>query len=416
MIRRPVTLLVLLTGLNLLNYLDRFVVSAVLESIKGELNLGYLGAGAIATVFLLGYFVTSPIFGSLGDRGSRKVLIAIGVLIWSAATIASGLSKTGWQLIAARAVVGVGEASYATIAPTIIDDVAPPEKRGRWLGYFYLAIPAGSALGYLVGGTVERHAGWREAFFVAGGPGILLALLCLLIAEPKRTVASERPSIAKSFKTLVKIPAYRQGVLGYAAFTWALGAFAHWGPLYLQESYSLPKGSAAIQFGGVLVVAGAIGSLLGGWLGDRRVKKAGGEKDDAIAVKVNMSMCALSSGIAAPAAALCVLAPSSLVFFSMALVCLVFVFASNAPINVITLRSVPVTMRASAMALSIFSIHLLGDLWSPTFVGGLGEVVPMKWAMMALPLAFAVSAAVWSRSLRSAEGGRGPEGDNGSGG
>ena len=177
MIRKPAAILALLTGLNLLNYLDRLVLSAVLPKVQESLGLSNFVGGSLATVFLIGYFVTSPIFGQLADRGARKGIIAAGVAVWSIATFASGLATTALALVLGRAMVGVGEASYATLAPTIIDDMSPPDRKGRWLSVFYVAIPVGSALGYLTGGFVEKHHGWRAAFFVAGGPGILLAAL-----------------------------------------------------------------------------------------------------------------------------------------------------------------------------------------------------------------------------------------------
>ena len=133
-----------------------------------------------------GYFLTSPLFGALGDRFPRRGLITIGVVIWSLATAGSGLMQTFGALFAARIVVGVGEASYATLAPTIIDDLAAPAAKNRWLAVFYVAIPVGSALGYVLGGQLEHAYGWRSAFFIAGGPGLLLALMALFIEEPKR--------------------------------------------------------------------------------------------------------------------------------------------------------------------------------------------------------------------------------------
>ena len=154
MIKNPKAILALLTALNLLNYLDRYVLSAVLKPLQDELQLSNFVAGSLATVFLLGFFVTSPLFGHWADRSGvrgRRALIVVGVVVWSLATIATGFATSAWSLIAARAVVGVGEASYVTIAPTIIDEVAPPGKKGRWLAIFYTAIPVGSALGYLTG-------------------------------------------------------------------------------------------------------------------------------------------------------------------------------------------------------------------------------------------------------------------------
>ena len=188
MLRNPKVILGLLTALNLLNYLDRYVLSAVLKPLQEDLQLTNATAGSLATVFLLGFFVTSPVFGYLSDRSGamgRKALIVVGVGVWCMATIATGLARGPATLIAARVVVGVGEASYVTIAPTLIDEIAPPEQKSRWLAIFYTAIPVGSALGYLTGGAVQSAThSWRQAFFVAGVPGLALGLLCLLIQQP----------------------------------------------------------------------------------------------------------------------------------------------------------------------------------------------------------------------------------------
>src|SRR5688500_1206380 len=189
MIRSPIAILALLTALNLLNYIDRFIVSAVLPAMSPELGLDKTVGGLVASVFLIGYSVTSPYFGSLGDRKPRKLLIGFGVALWSIATVGSGFAVGAKSVLFARALVGVGEASYATLAPTIIDDIAPPEKRARWLSVFYVATPVGAALGYVLGGVLQAKFGWRSAFFFAGGPGLLLAGLCLMIQEPARVAA-----------------------------------------------------------------------------------------------------------------------------------------------------------------------------------------------------------------------------------
>src|SRR5262245_40909780 len=193
MIRRPVFVLALLTGLNFLNYLDRFVLASVLVRVKDDLHLTGTMAGALAPAFLVGYGLASPIFGWLADRGTKRtLLLTIGVLIWSAATFASGHATGFWSLLIARAIVGVGEASYAAVAPAFIDDVAPPEKKGRWLAVFYSATPVGSALGFLVGGILQKHWGWQAAFQIVGGPGVILAITCLFVAEVESRKTSEK--------------------------------------------------------------------------------------------------------------------------------------------------------------------------------------------------------------------------------
>ncbi|HEY2517773.1 MAG TPA: MFS transporter, partial [Polyangiaceae bacterium] len=223
MIRRPAAILALLTALNFLNYIDRYVLSTVLPLVEAELGLSNFVAGTLATVFLVGYFATSPFFGQLGDRegvpGGRKGLLAAGVGVWSLATFASGLASGAASLAGARAFVGIGEASYGTIAPTIIDDLAPPSKKGRWFSIFYLGITVGSALGFVIGGVVQKFVGWRATFFVVGGPGILAALLCLGMVEPARKGLAARPELLRSALRLAKIPLYRRSILGYCAAT-----------------------------------------------------------------------------------------------------------------------------------------------------------------------------------------------------
>lgn len=403
LIRGARTVLVLLTGLNLLNYLDRQVLSAVLGSVQGELHLSNSLGGTLGLVFLAGYFVTSPLFGTWADRvgaGGRQRLIALGIGVWSAATVATGLAQSAAALVAARAFVGVGEASYATIAPTLIDDFAPTSRKGRWLAIFYAAIPVGSALGYIVGGQV-LHAthSWRAAFFVAGGPGLLLALLCLLVAEPERHVEHARPEVLGVARELAAIPLYRTVVLGYCAYTFALGGFAYWAPTYLHHRYGIEQGKASFWFGIVTVAGGAVGTLAGGWIGDRLT---GGAKDDEAAARGNLRVCAWSAGLGAPLAAAAIAAATAKGFYSVLFPCEIALFLSTGPVNVAILRSVPSGLRASAMALSIFAIHALGDFWSPLLIGVVADRAPMQWAMAAGPFAFALAALIWFRGRASA--------------
>jgi MFS family permease len=399
MIRRPSAILVLLTGLNLFNYLDRLVLAAVLPKIQLELGLSNFLGGLLETVFLIGYFATAPIFGSLGDRMARKWLIAGGVVVWSAATVASGLTTTALGLVIARAFVGVGEASYATLAPTIIDDITAPEKRGRALAYFYAATPIGGALGYLVGGFVEARWGWRHAFFVAGGPGLAFALFCLWIAEPERKVLTEKADIKRDLKRLLGVDLYRQGVLGFCAYTAAIGAFSYWAPTFLFKRFGLALNVANFRFGVITVVAGALATAIGGkWADDVRLKVARDNVEGDVereTVRGLLRICAIGSAIGAPIAVACFLAPSPTLFFVLVFFCILALFLCTSPINAVVLRSVPPEVRASAMAVSIFGIHLLGDLWSKPFVGSLIDRWPVELAMMTLPVAIVASAVIW---------------------
>src|SRR5215510_6881708 len=152
--------LAVVTLLNLLNYVDRFILAAVLPRMQTELGLTNTQAGLLATAFLIAYFITSPIFGMLGDRRSRTRLMALGVSAWSLATAATGMMRSFGELSIARSFVGIGEAAYATISPALLSDYFPITQRGRAFSVFYVAIPAGAAVGYLLGGVLEPALGW----------------------------------------------------------------------------------------------------------------------------------------------------------------------------------------------------------------------------------------------------------------
>jgi MFS family permease len=410
MIRNRTAIIVLLTSLNLLNYIDRMIVAAVLLKIQapvaeGGLALSNFKAGALATAFLLGYFVTSPYFGARADKGARKGLIAFGVAVWSIATVASGFADSFVMLLAARVVVGVGEASYATLAPTIIDDLTPPQSKGRALAIFYLAIPVGSALGYLIGGFIEARWGWRSAFYICGGPGLLLALTCMLIVEPERKLREAKGNVLDGLRTLARIPLFRRAVLGYCAYTAALGAFAHWAPQFIASRFSteLTNETANYYFGLITVLAGVIGTVVGGQWADRTQRTlppvsnetAFDSRENRVGVNALLRVCAIGMVWAAPFAGAAFLMPTPLMFFACAFLAEIGLFLSTSPVNAIGLRAVPPELRASSMAAMIFAIHLFGDLWSPSLLGLLKDFLEPTVAMMALPITFAVSAFVW---------------------
>src|SRR5437899_2197526 len=233
------------TILNFLNYIDRFILAAVLPRVKSELVLTDFQLGLLANVFLVTYFVTSPLFGALGDRLSRPRLMSAGVTVWSMATAAAGFTADFVQLLIARAWVGIGEAAYATISPALLSDYFPRSQRGRAFAVFYVAIPVGSAAGFLLGGTLERAFGWRAAFYAVGLPGIVLALLALRVPDPGRG-ATEEPSpfgrgqgeglnLRTTLSSLFHNPTYVGTVLGYAAYTFALGGLAFFMPTYFER-------------------------------------------------------------------------------------------------------------------------------------------------------------------------------------
>lgn len=395
--RWPVAALTLLTGLNLLDYLDRQLLAAVLPALQADLKFGDEQAGTIAAAFMLGYFLTAPIFGYLGDRMPRRWLIAAGVFVWSLGTLLSGHANAYVSLILFRALVGFGEASFGTISPSWIADLFTPAKRNNAITIFYMAIPVGSALGYLLGGYMAVHYGWRSAFLVAGYPGLLLAAVVFFLREPARgasdgvrKVESSMKPVAgwKAFVQLLKIRPYVLVIAGYTAQTFAMGGFSFWAPTFLHRVHHLPLDRAGFFFSASLAATGLIATLGGGFLATQWQKKTG---------RGYVWVLALSSCLAAPAAFLA-FTLQDLALAKAALVTTMFMlFLTTGPVNTLILETVPVTMRASSMAVSIFTIHMFGDLWSPRIVGYLSD----RWhdlqraVLFILPGALVVSAVFW---------------------
>jgi MFS family permease len=387
----PSWALFILTGLNLFNYLDRSVVPAVLTDIKTHFALSDGEVGRINTIFMLGYFVTSPIFGYLGDRASRKWLIAAGIFVWSLGTVLTGFAGSFILFLAYRVLVGVGEASYATISPSLISDTFPSARRNNALTIFYVAIPVGSALGYILGSIMAHHWGWRWAFVWAGLPGLLLALVLLPFREPARGAAEggshiDKPRLADLLK-LFRLPDYSLVVWGYTAYTFALGAFAVWGPAFLERVHHMPKQSASTFFGATLVVTGLVGTMAGGFAATawRKRHPAG-----------YAWMLGLSTVLSAPLAVAAFMAEEKATSMTCLAGAMLFIFLCTGPVNTLILETVPVNLRASAMAMSIFCIHLFGDLWSSEIVGHLSDHWrSLQQAVMILPGALGVAAALW---------------------
>ncbi len=387
----PSWTLFILSGLNLFNYIDRYVLSAVLPSLQADLHLGDAEAGRLMTSFMVGYFLSSPLFGYLGDRAPRKWLIAAGVFVWSLGTVLTGFAAAYLMLLFYRVLVGLGEASYATISPSLISDVYGPEKRNNALTIFYVAIPVGAALGNIWGGLISAEYGWRFAFILAGAPGLLLAFLLLPFEEPRRGEkdASDLGAIprARDIFKLLGIAEYRLVVAGYIAYTFALGAFGLWGPSFLHRVHGLSQESAATFFGMVLVVAGILGTFLGGFTASawrRRNQAAYGW------------LLGLSALAAVPVSFAALIVKGIVLSQVLLALSMFLLFLPTGPINTLILETVPVNQRASSMALSIFMIHLFGDMWSPEIVGHLSDYWgSLQKAVLILPAALLVCALLW---------------------
>lgn len=389
--------LCVLTGINLFNYLDRFIVPAIGPSLtRGELRLTDTEFGILATAFILVLTLVSPVFGALGDRRSRPGLIAGGVALWSVATAVGGLSTGFWSLLASRAAVGVGEAAYGTIAPALLADYFPPRYRGRAYAVFYAATPVGAALGYVIGGLVEAHFGWRHVFFVAGLPGLALALLVLWLREPRLAAPGARAeptalrdSLAESLRSyaqLARNAQYRLIVLGNAAYTFVVGGMGVWLIIYVQRVLGISQARATSQAGLILLATGLVGTIAGGWIADRLSQRY----DNAY-----MLLAGIVTLAAAPCAYIVFTTANTTVFWIALIVAELLIFASGSPINAAVVDSVSPLRFASAMALNVFVIHLLGDVPSPAIVGHLSDLTSVQEAVKIFPIAIAVAGTIW---------------------
>jgi MFS transporter, Spinster family, sphingosine-1-phosphate transporter len=404
--RSSVFALSVLTLVNLLNYLDRYVVSGIIPDLKAApLRLSDSQIGLLTTAFMVVYMATAPIFGALGDRGSRTRPIAIGVFLWSIATIVSGFASNYAHLLGARALVGIGEAAYVAIAPALISDCFARSQRGRVLSVFNMAIPVGAALGYIVGGLMSHHYGWRDAFFVAGAPGVLLAILVLRLPDPPRGVqdasdashgssaAASNTSPAAVYFNLLRQAPYMLVVLGYAAYTFALGGLAVWMPNFLERVHGIPAVKATTSFGAIVVVTGLLGTFVGGWLGDYWLKFN------------RQAYLWMSGGItllASPFAFVALTADAPSTYYPAIVVAELLLFMSTGPVNSAIVNLVSPTERASALALSMFTIHLLGDVPSPTLIGWLSDLSSLGKAVLIVPGAVVISGIIWLVSARVA--------------
>ncbi|HXG97520.1 MAG TPA: MFS transporter [Gemmatimonadales bacterium] len=385
--------LAVLTLINLFNYLDRWIVAALAESMKhSELHLSDTQLGLLMTGFLVVYMLAAPVFGALGDRRSRTRLLGLGVGIWSLATALGGLARNYAGLFAARAAVGIGEAAYGTISPALLADYFPRDKRGRVFAIFFAAIPIGSALGYIVGGLVDHYYGWRQAFFVAGIPGLVLALLALRLYDPPRgSQDAGAPRAAGStrdaYRTLLRNRPYLLTVLGYAAYTFAIGALAFWTPSFLERARGIPKAHATVQFGAVVVVTGFIGTYGGGWLGDRLLR---------VSQQAYLWFSGIITLVAAPLTLVALAAPRPGVYWPAIVAAELCLFASTGPINSAIINVVSPHIRATAVALSTLAIHVLGDVPSQPIVGAISDALSLTRAVLIIPVAVLLGGLIWT--------------------
>ncbi|NBX24994.1 MAG: MFS transporter [Planctomycetes bacterium] len=389
--------LAVLSSLNLLNYADRFVISSLLPMLQrpeaqGGLALTDGQSGWLYSAFILVYTLAAPFFGLLADRVNRLHMLAFAVAFWSVLTAAGAWAAGFWSLLLVRAVTGVGEAAYASVAPALLADEFGPSLRSRVMSVFNAAIPVGAAIGFTIGSVVGAHWGWKHAFLIAGGPGLVLAVLIYLLRDPPRgameghDAGGHAPPTLASLMTMWGNARWRRCTLGYAAQTACFGSLAYWAPLYLDKSKGMVGPEAGSIFGAIVACTGLVGTLAGGWWSDAWSTRCG---------SAHLRVCAITSLVAVPCVLMVVLVHESwLVWTSITMACLALVM-STGPVNAQLVQVVHPAERGTGMALAILAIHLLGDVPGVPLVGNIAEWWNMDAAFGSLAVFAALAAGIW---------------------
>lgn len=392
----PRTALALLLGINLFNYIDRQVLAAVEPEIRatffapGDHNAMFK-TSLLGMAFLITYMISAPALGWLADRISRWVIIGASILMWSLATGASGLAATFGILVLTRVFVGIGEGGYGPAAPTILADLFPLEKRARIMAIFCAAIPVGSALGYVIGGWISPHLGWRWAFYVVTLPGILLGAWCFLQRDP-RGVGSERKARQKvtreDYRKLRRTRSFIFNSLGQTAMTFVAGGLAFWIAAYLQSRGQPPQ--TRMIFGGITVVAGLLATIAGGILADKLRPRIPG----AYFLVSGAGMLG-----AAPFFIAMLFTPFPAAWFLM-FAAVFLIFLNTGPSNAALANVTDPSIRERAFGLNILIIHLFGDVAAFPIIGYIGGHWNMTIAFLVVSVVIVLSGVFWIMGMK----------------
>jgi predicted MFS family arabinose efflux permease len=386
-LRTATTALFLLTTLNLFNFIDRYVLPGVQPLIQRDFHIDDAQAGLLTSAFFFTYMLVAPLTGWLGDRFPRKPLIVAGALIWSAATLLTAFVHDYQTLLIRHAAVGIGEATFSIFAPALLADFYPEEDRNRVLSIFYITIPVGGALGYLMGGELGEHFGWRIPFYVAALPGVLIAIaFWLFVREPERGSADTlQPTAARtSFRGLFSNPAYWTATLGMAMWTFAVGGISTWLPTFLRRFAGYSVAGAGLTAGEITAIDGLLATIAGGWLAQQWIKRNH---------RALYLVSAWGTLLAVPFALLVFFGPAHFLLPGAyaAEFCL---FLSTGPLNAAIVNSVAAPIRATAISVNLFVIHALGDAFSPGLIGRISDATNLRIGLAATLVSLTISGAI----------------------
>jgi MFS transporter, Spinster family, sphingosine-1-phosphate transporter len=393
--------LFVLTALNFVNYIDRSVLFAVQPMVQAEFHRSDVEFGFLTSAFFFCYMVTAPFVGVLADRYPRKLIMIIGALVWSGATLLTAVTHDFTTLLVRHTIVGIGEATFVTIAPAFLSDMFPEHRRGRILSIFYLAIPVGTAMGYLLGGFLGHLYGWRHAFLVGSIPGFILAFMMMWVAEPVRGSHDSLQETAErgTVLGLLHNKAFWTCSLGMAMMTFAVGGMQVWMPTFLSRMRNVPLVTANNYFGMMTLVSGIFATLLGGWLGDRLLPRYKGSYYLVSAIGMALSVPFIFVAVTV----------TSWVMYPAIFLGVFFILLNTAPLNAALVNSVGAHIRATAVAVNLFTIHILGDAFSPTLMGYVSDRTNLRIAFLVAGIAAIVSAVILFYGMRYAPLVRTPE-------
>jgi MFS family permease len=388
--------LALLLGINLFNYVDRYILAAVEPEIRatffaaGDRNAMAVN-GLLGTAFFVTYMLSAPALGWLSDRFSRWLIIGSAVLLWSLASGASGLAATFSLLVFTRILVGIGEGGYGPAGPTILADLFPRAIRGRILSIFCAAIPVGGALGYVLGSVINTHLGWRWAFYLVTPPGLLLGLLCFTQRDP-RARETERKARDRAtwddFLTLLRTHSYVINCFAQTAMTFAFGGLAFWMSAYLR--YRGEPASATAIFGGITALAGLLSTLTGGVVADRLQRRYAGSY---------FLVSGVGMLIAAPLFVAMLFAPFPAAW-GFLFGAVFFGFLNTGPSNTALANVAFPNVRATAFALNILVIHALGDALAFPAIGYISGHSTMNIGFLVISGMMLIAGVIWLAGIK----------------
>ena len=390
--------LFLLLAINLFNYIDRQILAALEPDIRATFFAAddvhaMTMTGLLGDAFFVTYMLSAPILGLLADRISRWMIVGSAVILWSLASGGSGLAATFAILFATRVFVGIGEGGYGPAAPTILADLFPIQTRGRVMAVFYAAIPVGSALGYVIGGLIGAHLGWRWAFYLVAPPGLLLGLLCFWQRDPRAGVRQpEREPPRRSVRdylSLFRTRSYLINCVAQTLMTFVTGGLGFWASAYLRYRNQSPDVGMTI-FGLITVVAGLVSTLLGGVVADRLRSRFAGSY---------FWVSGIGMLIACPFFVATLYTPFPAAWIPM-FVAIFFLFLNTGPSNTALANVSLPAVRATAFAVNILVIHALGDVQAFWLLGYIGGHSDMHVAFLFVSGIIFLSGVVWLTGVK----------------